>query len=236
MVKTQLINCLGASMLGGGLLDEVGIKYLNADLPEHSATVLITSDGKVYWQDFIARNFWANYTEISPDMIEGKVDLSNVPESGISLRFKEWNPYDHVKGKLRVNLFRPEVGLPCHILYNTGKALSELGKTEEAIEAYQQAITLDPKYAYPYYGLGKTLSELGKKKEAIEAYKQAINVDPKYAYPYYGLGNTLSELGKTEEAIEAYQKFITRWNGDRYWIQRAEGIIESLQFYSVLDQ
>jgi tetratricopeptide (TPR) repeat protein len=169
---------------------------------------LITSDGKVYWQDFTPGNLWANYTEISPDMIEGKVDLSNVPESGISLRFKEWNPYDNVKGKLRVNLFRPEVGLPCHILYNTGKALSELGKTEEAIEAYQQAITLDPKYALPYNGLGNTLSDLGKTKEAIEAYKQAIDVDPENALTYNGLGNALSELGEKEEALEAYKQAI----------------------------
>jgi len=211
MVETQFINCVGSSILGGGLLDEVGIKYLHADLPVHSATVLITSDGKVYWQDFTpgAENLIGNYTEISPDMVDGEMNLSNVSESGTSLHFKEWNPYSHIEGKLRVNLFRPEIGLQCHILYNTGNALSDLGKKEEAIKAYRQAISVDPKSAYPYYGLGNALSDLGRKEEAIEAYQQAISVDPKFAYPYYGLGNALSDLGRKEEAIEAYRQAIS---------------------------
>ena len=52
MIETQFINCLGASLLGGGLLDAVGIKYWHIDLPGHVSTMLVTSDDKVYWQDF----------------------------------------------------------------------------------------------------------------------------------------------------------------------------------------
>jgi hypothetical protein len=59
MIKYELINCVGASILGGGLLDEVGIKYLHVSLAEHSSTVLITTDGKAYWQDFTPGNFEA---------------------------------------------------------------------------------------------------------------------------------------------------------------------------------
>lgn len=161
MVETQFINCVGSSILGGGLLDEVGVKYLHADLPEHSATVLITSDGKVYWQDFTPGDLRANYTEISSDMIDEKVDLLDVPEEGVKLHFKKWNPYYHINGNLKVNLFRPEVGLQYHLLYNTGNALRIFGRNEEAIVAYQQ--------------------------------------------------------------------FIELWNGDKYWINRAKGIIEKLQ-------
>jgi tetratricopeptide (TPR) repeat protein len=229
MVETQLMNCVGSSILGGGLLDEVEIKYLYADLSEHSATVLITSDGKVYWQDFTPRNLRGNYTEISPDMIEEEVDLLNVPDGGTTLNFKEWNPYHHVNGNLRVNLFRPELGAQCHILNNTGNALSELGRDEEAIEAYQQAISIDPKYPYPYNGLGNALSELGRDEEAIGRYQQAISIDPKYAVPYNGLGNALSYLGRNEEAIEAFQQFIELWNGDEYWLNRAKDNIDQLQ-------
>jgi len=231
MVETQFINCVGSSILGGGLLDEVGIKYLHADLPEHSATVLITSDDKVYWQDFTpeTEDFRENYTEISPDMVDEKMDLSYVPEGGTTLHFKEWNPYSHIEGKLRVNLFHPEIGSQCYILNNTGNALFDLGRKEEAIEAFQQAISVDPKFASPYYGLGNALFDLGRKEEAIEAFQQAISVDPKVAYPYYGLGYVLYDLGRNEEAIEAYQTFIKLSSGDEYWINRAKGIIEKLQ-------
>jgi tetratricopeptide (TPR) repeat protein len=274
MVETQFINCVGSSILGGGLLDEVGIKYWHADLPIHSSTVLITSDGKVYWQDFTPGNLKENYTEINSDMIDEKVDLLDVPEGGVTLHFKKWNPYYHVNGNLRVTLFRPEVGLQCHILNNTGSALSDLGRNketpeayqrrneeaieayqqainfdpknanlynglgnalvnlgrnEEAIEAYQQAINFDPKNANLYNGLGNALVNLGRNEEAIEAYQQAINIDPKDANPCNGLGDALRGLGRYEEAIEAYQQFIELWNGDEYWIIRAEANIEKLR-------
>jgi len=210
MTKNQSFNCVGSSILGGALLDEVGIKYWHVDLPEHSATVLITSDGKVYWQDFTPgrKNWKENYTVIRQDMVDGKMDLSDVPESGASLQFKEWNPYSHIKGKLRVTLFRPEIGLQCQILNNTGIALSNLGRYDEAIEAYQQAISVDPKFPISYYGLGNALSALGRYDEAIEAYQQAIGVDPKDAFPCNGLGNVLSDLSRYDEAIEAYQQAI----------------------------
>ncbi len=175
MVETQFINCVGSSILGGGLLDEVGIKYLHADLPKHSATVLITSDGKVYWQDFTPRNGSnVNYVEVSSDMLEGDIDLSeltHIQDSGLTVEFKNWEINNK---KLRVTLFRPEIGLQCHILNNTGNALSYLGRNKEAIEAYRQAISVDPKYAHSYNGLGNALNDLGRNKEAIEAYQQFI--------------------------------------------------------------
>lgn len=52
MVKTAEINCLGAALLGGLLLEELDIQYLAVDLPLHTSTILITSDGKWYRQDF----------------------------------------------------------------------------------------------------------------------------------------------------------------------------------------
>ncbi len=141
IIENQFINCVGASILGGGLLDEVGIKYLHADLPKHSATVLITRDRKAYWQDFQS----ANYTEIRPDMLDEAIDFSevkNFPDGGRTIQFKKWNPYSYINGKLRINLFNPEIGLQLHILNNTGNALRDLGRNEEAIEAFEIFIKL----------------------------------------------------------------------------------------------
>lgn len=52
MVETTKLNCLGAALLGGTFLEELDISYLAVDLPDHASTILITSDGKWYRQDF----------------------------------------------------------------------------------------------------------------------------------------------------------------------------------------
>ena len=92
--------------------------------------------------------------------------------------------------------------------YRLGAILSLAGKNEEAIAAYQRAIALDPKGAYPHNGLGNVYSDLGKYDDAIAAYQRAIQLDPKYAAPHNGLGNVYSELGKYDDAIAAYQRAI----------------------------
>lgn len=91
-----------------------------------------------------------------------------------------------------------------------GVVLNDGGKLKEAISAYQQAITLDPKDAsYPYNNLGLVYSGLGRPDEAIAAYQKAIVLDPKYAHPHYNLGHEYSDLGRAEEALAAYQQAIT---------------------------
>lgn len=52
MVETSKMNCLGSALLGGTFLEELDISYLAVDLPDHVSTILITSDGKWYRQDF----------------------------------------------------------------------------------------------------------------------------------------------------------------------------------------
>ncbi|HLF25938.1 MAG TPA: tetratricopeptide repeat protein [Anaerolineae bacterium] len=92
--------------------------------------------------------------------------------------------------------------------YRLATTYSLAGRSEEAIAAYQRAIDLDPKYAYPHNGLGNVYADLGRTEEALAAYERAIDLDPKYAAPHYGLGNVYRDLGRTEEALAAYQRAI----------------------------
>ena len=86
---------------------------------------------------------------------------------------------------------------------NLGTAYGELGKYEEAIESYKQAIRIDPDDAKGHYNLGNTYFKSGKYKEAIESYKQAIRINPDYANAHYNLGVVYDKLGMYEESIEA---------------------------------
>jgi len=213
IVETQFINCVGASILGGGLLDEVGIKYLHADVPNHSLTFLITSNGKVFWRDFTPSEGYLSNHEVTDKEISGNsicvkdiIGLAHHSEDGgLHLDIK----YPSSKEPVRITLFKPEGGLQSHILQNTGSILSVLGRYEEAVEAFSQAISINPEYVYSYYGLGITLYALGRYKEAVEAFSQVISTDPEFIYSYNELGNIFKDLGKYKKAIEAYQQAIS---------------------------
>ena len=64
---------------------------------------------------------------------------------------------------------------------NIGIALQKQNKLEEAIEAYNKAISIKPDHADAYNNMGIALKEQGKLEEAIEAYKKAISIKPDYA-------------------------------------------------------
>jgi tetratricopeptide (TPR) repeat protein len=58
---------------------------------------------------------------------------------------------------------------------------------KEAIEAFKQAIKINPDYAKTHHNLGVIYLKLGMNKEALEAYKQAIRINPDYADAHFGL-------------------------------------------------
>jgi Tfp pilus assembly protein PilF len=75
---------------------------------------------------------------------------------------------------------------------------------EEAIAAYNKALSIKPNYVDAYNNMGNTLKEQGKLEEAIEAYNKALSIKPDYVDAYFNMGNALQDQGKPEEAIEAY--------------------------------
>lgn len=57
---------------------------------------------------------------------------------------------------------------------NKGVTLSRLGKYDEALEAYDQALRIDPDYPNAWNNKGVVLSRLGKYPEALEAFDRAL--------------------------------------------------------------
>ena len=58
-----------------------------------------------------------------------------------------------------------------------GNALSDLKRYEEALAAYEQAIRLDPNYAYAYNNKGDVLRELKRYKEAEQTFEKARQLE-----------------------------------------------------------
>ena len=62
--------------------------------------------------------------------------------------------------------------------YNLGVALHYLERDEEALDAYNRAISLTPNDADAWNNLGLVLEGLDRLEEAMEAYRRAISLDP----------------------------------------------------------
>jgi tetratricopeptide (TPR) repeat protein len=88
--------------------------------------------------------------------------------------------------------------------YDFGAVLFRLGRTDEAIEQYVQALRLKPDYFEAHNNLGNALAAIGNSGEAIEQYHRALRLHPGFAEAHYNLGNALGEAGRTDEAIEHY--------------------------------
>ena len=74
-----------------------------------------------------------------------------------------------------------------------------LGNKEEAIEAYNKALTIKPDSAEVYNNMGITLQEQGKLEEAIEAFNKALAIEPDYAGAHRNLSTLIKYKPKNPQ-------------------------------------
>ena len=75
-------------------------------------------------------------------------------------------------------------------------ALYNQDKYDEAIQACEKAIELDPNLAAAWINMGNALDELGKSNEAIKAYEEAIRLDLNNTNAWANKGETLEQTEK----------------------------------------
>jgi tetratricopeptide (TPR) repeat protein len=68
-----------------------------------------------------------------------------------------------------------------HFHLNLGNALYELGRSDEAMAAYQRTLELKPDSADTFGNLGRLYESLGRTEEACRAYEAAIDLAPERA-------------------------------------------------------
>jgi len=85
-----------------------------------------------------------------------------------------------------------------------GKALDDLGRKEEAIRAWNEAIRLVPEFPEAQYNLGTTLLGQGKPEEALPHLKTALKGTPNNANAHENLGNVYLKMDKLAEATAEY--------------------------------
>jgi tetratricopeptide (TPR) repeat protein len=93
--------------------------------------------------------------------------------------------------------------------YQTACDLEE-SSPEQAREAYQHALDLNPDMPEAHVNLGRQLHLIGERGRAEPHYREAVRLDPDDPTPHFNLGVLLEELGRREEAVHAYRQAVLR--------------------------
>jgi tetratricopeptide (TPR) repeat protein len=90
--------------------------------------------------------------------------------------------------------------------FNLGIAAEESGNLEGAVEAYQNAMTVEDPQPEVCFNLGNTYYAMGRNVEAAACFIRATEVDAEYVEAWNNLGNALTEIGRHDQAIPAYKQ------------------------------
>jgi tetratricopeptide (TPR) repeat protein len=92
------------------------------------------------------------------------------------------------------------------VILSKGQTLLSLGKTEEAIACFDQAIAIDSENAEALIKKGKALEGVKNFEEAIQCYDRAIAANPSMTIAYVYKGGICNQMERFNEALECYEK------------------------------
>jgi Tfp pilus assembly protein PilF len=209
MIENREINCVGASLLAGSLLGELGIDYRVVGMPGHSCLAVITSDRQMYWRDMLGDALKFKFAITDHNFLGGDSVSSVIHDPGRITEMTIDNPgYSFVKKVFRARLYPPILGQQVQMLHNLGILMSKKGDSNVAIAAYNQALRLDPNNPGYYSNRGVAYYGKGNYDQAIADYNKSIELDPNNPGYYSNRGNAYRNKGNYDQAIADYNKAI----------------------------
>ena len=91
----------------------------------------------------------------------------------------------------------------CRAENKRGVALVELRLTDEALQAFDEALAHDERSAPALVNVGNLLLEAGEALDAVDYYRAALLCDESYALAQRNLGIALKRLGRHAESVRA---------------------------------
>ncbi|MCK9593278.1 MAG: response regulator [Methanoregula sp.] len=124
-----------------------------------------------------------------------ETDLADFPDREISIAF------ENQKGRIR----EPSVPVDTAGWYDRGNYLLFLRRYRDAINAYENAISMNALNYQSWYGKGTALLKLGNVQDALVAYDQALSIFPRNSRILDAKGMLLKKIGNDKEAERCFE-------------------------------
>ena len=147
-----------------------------------------------YWQNSI--ELWQHALKVTDNNYMAHNNLA----SALLEKGETQQAIDHYQKAIAINHYPAAY-------YNTGVIYHHLGRFQQAIEQFSQAIHEQPDYGAAHYNLGYIYHLMGRHQLALEQYNEAIRFMPEHAgaynnraFLYLNLGNNLSGCSNAKKA------------------------------------
>ncbi len=101
-----------------------------------------------------------------------------------------------------------------------GDQLLRMQHYSQALQAYEEALRMDPRNFYAWNGKGTALYNQGNYRKALEAYQRATEIDPDNAVVWVSAGLVLNRLQRYQQALVHFERalnidqhYVAAWNG-----------------------
>ena len=81
-------------------------------------------------------------------------------------------------------------------------------RAQEAFDAYEHAVAIQPARPEGHVAQGLALLDLGNARLAVAAFRRALAANPRYSVAEFWLGEAYLRLGQTKEAAAAYGRYL----------------------------
>jgi len=159
--------------------------------------------GKIYadWnRPALAESSYVKVIEIDPDYNGAHLNLGNVYLT-------------HQKYEQALDMYKKAKDRypTSNVFFQLGRAYAELGITDSARMAYEQAIEIDSTNSTAYMWLGQLLEDEGENEQALQYTKTGYNMNPENMNYKFLLAVLLMKTDHIDEAISYLEDVTEKW-------------------------
>ena len=127
------------------------------------------------------------------------------------------------------NMLKPGIAQ----LYRANVLYFFLGRQEEAIGLYGEAIREDSLNLTAWFNMGEALADIGQHEQAIESFNVVIRADSANTWPLLYRGISQHELGYYSDAVDSYDEVLRIDPTDTWALYNRGNSLHALGFYSL---